>query len=37
MLAARGAIVIVADAVGHELLNDPEVRDQIRRADLERT
>jgi dephospho-CoA kinase len=29
MLAARGALVIVADAVGHELLNDPEVRDQI--------
>jgi dephospho-CoA kinase len=29
MLAARGAIVIIADAVGHELLNDPEVRDQI--------
>ena len=29
MLAARGAIVIVADAVGHELLNDPVVRDQI--------
>jgi dephospho-CoA kinase len=29
MLAAKGAIVIVADAVGHELLKDPEVRDQI--------
>jgi dephospho-CoA kinase len=29
MLAARGAVVIVADAVGHELLDDPEVRDQI--------
>lgn len=29
MLAARGAIVIVADAIGHELLDDPELRDQI--------
>jgi len=29
MLSARGAIVIVADAIGHELLDDPEVRDQI--------
>ncbi|MGO9467771.1 MAG: dephospho-CoA kinase [Isosphaeraceae bacterium] len=29
ILAARGGVVIDADSVGHELLTDPEVRDQI--------
>jgi len=29
ILAARGGVVIDADGVGHELLEDPEVRDQI--------
>ena len=29
LLKERGAVVIDADAVGHELLNDPGVRDQI--------
>jgi dephospho-CoA kinase len=29
LLAARGAVVIVADSIGHELLDDPEVRNQI--------